>query len=149
MGECGPAFAAPPLELSRHREGEPSIQGCTALSQSWHLIPHLSSQAPILTQALSGSNALLKQAWPSQTPAVPGPPLATLTASGGSGPAAWPSGMAPGFTANSTNVSAAGRSLKPGRKWTQRREQSSQPAGGCPFPLGAWLRGLQGTGDGV
>lgn len=32
-----------------------SIQGCTALSQSWHLIPYLSSQAPILTQALSAS----------------------------------------------------------------------------------------------
>lgn len=143
-GGMWPSIHCPPLDLSQNREGKPSIHGCTALSQSWHLIPHLSSQAPILTQALSASNSLLNQ-----TPAVPGPTLATLTASGCSGPAAWPSGMAPGVTANGTNVSAAGRSLQPGRKWTQRREQRSQPAGGRPFPLGGWPRGLQGKGDGV
>ena len=61
MGECGPALTVPPLYVSQHREGKPSTQGYTALSQSWPLIPSLSSQAPILTQALSASNSFLSQ----------------------------------------------------------------------------------------
>lgn len=75
MGECGPALTVPPLYVSQHREGKPSTQGYTALSQSWCLISSLSSQAPILTQALSASNSLLNQtpgqAQPESSPTGP------------------------------------------------------------------------------